>query len=229
MLDKKVIWITGASKGIGSAVANNALKNNAIVYNSSRSENKNPVIKNINSDFSDTKDILDAYKKIIDEQGRVDILINNAGISYFKEMKDISLDEFQQMCDVNFRGTFYATKLALDNMIKNKAGIILNILSAAVYKTFTFSSVYAATKAAVRAMSNSLREEVRKEGIKIINIYPGATNTEIWADEMRDEYGIVMSSPSEVADTIINVLDMSINNPGSMIEELIMKPQNGDL
>ncbi len=229
MLKNKILWITGASKGIGSAVANNALKKNAIVYNTSRSENPNPKIKNIITDFSDTDDILKAYNEIITEQNKIDILINNAGVSYFKEMKDISHDEFQQMCDVNFRGTFFATKLTLDNMIKNKSGIIINILSAAVYKTFTFSSVYAATKAAVRAMSNSLREEVRKEGIKIINIYPGATNTDIWADEMRDEYGNVMSSPSEVADTIINVLDMSINNPGSMIEEIIMKPQNGDL
>lgn len=229
MLKDKIIWVTGASKGIGGAICNLAAEHNAQVYNSSRSDHPNKIVKNINADFSNVKDITNAYKQIIGKHKNIDILINNAGVSHFKEMKDISLDEFQQMCNVNFRGTFWATNLALKTMLEHKSGIIINILSSAVYKTFTFSSVYAATKAAIRAMSNSLREEVRKDGIKIINIYPGATKTDIWAEDMRTEHGKVMSTPMEVAETVINAIELTYQNKGTMIEEIHMKPQNGDL
>jgi short-subunit dehydrogenase len=229
MLSKKVMWITGASKGIGKSIADYAELHNAIVYNSSRNNHPNKKIHNIFADFSKTEDIQNAHSKIMEEQGKVDILINNAGIAYFKEFNDFSISEFEQMCHVNLRGTFSATQLVLENMLKRKSGIIVNILSAAVYKTFTFSSLYAATKAAIRAMSNSLREEVRKDGVKVINIYPGATKTDIWDENMQNEFGKVMSSPDDVAETVISSIIFATKNGNSMIEEVILKPQNGDL
>lgn len=228
-LQNKVVWITGGSKGIGKAITDKLISKDAIVYNSSRTQNNNEKTINIKTDLSDSNQINSAFKKIISDEDKIDILINNAGIAHFKEFKDFTEEEFNEMNEINFKSVFTITQLALNKMLEQKSGIIINILSVAVNKTFTFSSVYAATKSAIKSMSNSIREEVRGKGIKIINIYPGATNTGIWFDRIRDQMGDVMSSPEDVADIIVSTIELAVKNPNTMTEEILLKPQNGDI
>ena len=111
-------------------------------------------------------------------------------------------------------------------MINNKSGVIINILSVVNKKIFTNSSIYAASKAGLEAFSKVLREELRESNIKIINIFPGATTTEIWPDSALEKFSDKMMSPDKLADFIFNLYQNSDNlSP----EEIVVRPITGDL
>jgi NADP-dependent 3-hydroxy acid dehydrogenase YdfG len=95
-------------------------------------------------------------------------------------------------------------------------------------KPFTGASLYSAAKAAMSAMFDSIREEVRSEGVKITNIYLGATETTIWSDEMREKFSDKMIDPDDVADTVLSLIELS-KRKRMMVEEIVLRPQFGDL
>ena len=238
MLENTTIWITGASRGIGLAIAEKLANENAVLILSS----SNPhTIKNIIPKFKDNKnvyffpfDLADAdavvtvYDKIMATIGKIDILINNAGTARLIPFTDTTLEEFDKMINVNLRGCFLTIKSVLPDMLSRKEGMIININSNAAIKTFKKSSVYSASKAGLLAMSKSLREEVRGEGIKIIDIFPGATATEIWSGEVLEKMGDGMIKPEEIAELVYNVIILNAKS-GFITEEILVKPQRGDL
>jgi short-subunit dehydrogenase len=238
ILNNKVIWITGASKGIGRAIAENLKSTGATLILSSSSINS---IKKIMPDFAQypkvfflpfdlrsEEEINRTFQKINLSIGKIDFLINDAGIGKFAPFTELSAGDMNNMFDVNFKGLFLLTKLTLPKMIEQKSGVIINILSVVLKKVFTGSSLYAASKAAVLAMDRSLREEVRSQGIKIIDVFPGATETEIWTEKQRERYASKMMQPKDVADAIIKIIELASNNR-LMIEEIVLRPQGGDL
>lgn len=238
IFNNKVIWITGAAKGIGKAIAENLRPTGATLLLSSSS---NDSIKKIMPDFAKYQKVFffpfdlrseeainRAFQKINLSIGKIDFLINNAGVGKFAPFTELSSEDMSNMFDVNFKGLFHLTKLTLPKMIEQKSGVIINVLSVVLKKVFTGSSLYAASKAAVLAMDRSIREEVRSHGIKIIDVLPGATETDIWTDRQREKYASRMMQPQDVADAIIKIMELALNNR-LMIEEIVLRPQGGDL
>ncbi len=235
-LTDKVVLITGASKGIGYYLVENALNIGATVVATSRNKSNitkldysnHPNLHALELDLSNQNSINTFLKSLNDLNLDIDVLINNAGIAYFKTLDQMSSDELTKTVDVNFKNTAFLTKLILSGMLERKTGVIANILSGAIERNFPYSSIYSATKAAIRAMSRSLREEVRDKNIKILDILPGATSTDIWDNEMLEKYSDRMIHPNDLAKVIITNIALSYL-PNIMIEDIIIKPQLGDL
>lgn len=234
MTDKKIVWITGASSGIGLAVAKRLLSGGNFVYATSRRpELIEKELSEFNGNFSAMKcdisnenSISESYQKIFLASGKVDVLINNAGVTEFKSFVETSIDEFDNIIDTNVRGVFLCIKAVLEDMLKRKSGLIINVLSIAAVSRLTNSSIYSASKSAVMSFSNVLREEVRKEQIKICNILPGATNTPMWSKDMREKFSEKMMS----VDSVSKVVDYVLNAPeDTAIEDIILKPVEGNL
>lgn len=237
-LSTKKIWITGASRGIGLAIARKLKETGASLILSSSNTR---TMKNIMHEFAEYPKVFflpfdltsesefnRIYEKINLTLENVDILINNAGIATFKPFTEFTLDEFDKMNAVNYRSIFLSSQAVLPEMINRKNGLIINILSAVVKKVFLNSSIYSATKSAVLAMDSVLREEVRDKGIKIVDVMPGATETDIWDKESRDKFSDKMMQPEDVAESIIKIIELS-QNKRLMAEEFVLRPQWGDL
>lgn len=232
------IWIIGASRGIGAAIARNLSETGATLFLSSRSSETlkkiadelsgNAKVFAFPVDASDETQVSKTYEKIKAVFGSPDVVINNAGIGIFKNLIDIDYEEFDRMIDVNLKGVFNACKATLPDMIERRKGTIININSISTKTTFVNSSVYSATKAGALAMSRALREEVRDKGIKIVDIFPGATNTDIWKAELREKFSDDMIKPEEIAETVRRALELSTID-GMMVEEISVRPQGGDL
>ena len=236
----KTIWLTGASSGIGFEIAKQLLNLNVKLILSSRNiENiRQTITKNTFDikakiffcpiDLGVPSKIKECYYYIISNIGEVDILINNAGKFISKNFLNTTLEQYNEIMNVNLQGAFITTKCVLPSMISHKKGIIVNINSIVALQTFPYSAIYSASKAGFLAMMQSLREEVRKYGIKIINVLPGATATNIWGKDITQANKNMMSSPYEIAKIVVDTLKLC-ENTNSMIEEIIIKPQYGNI
>lgn len=229
-----IVWITGGSSGIGKELTKKFLKNNFEVAVSSRSLDKkyfdfdDETLSRLNlqiCDISDNHQVLKTYDEI-SKIGFVDCLINNAGVTSFTLAKDDDLEMIKKIIDVNLLGAIYTIKAVLPEMIKNKSGTIINILSVAAEKIFTKSSAYAASKAGLLAYTNVLREELREFNIRVINILPGATATPIWPASALDKFSYRMMKPENLAELIF---DVSIKHKSIVTEEITLRPIQGDL
>jgi 3-oxoacyl-[acyl-carrier protein] reductase len=153
-------------------------------------------------------------------------LINNAGVTSFKAAEDNSVQEINDIINTNLLGSIYTIKYILPHFIKQGEGTIINIISSAARKVFTNSSAYTASKAGLLGYTNVLREEVRKYNIRVINIFPGATETPMWSTEMRKEHSFRMMTSEEVSRLLVWVYLQE----GNMVpEEIMIKPIEGDL
>ena len=237
-LSEMNIWINGASRGIGAALVEKLADSGAkLILSASSSDSfkemapeyaENDNVFFFPCDIRNEKEVEKFMAQAEAVTGGIDILVNNAGIGKFAQLKDFSLEDFDEMSRVNFRGIFLTTQSVLPKMLEKNFGVIINILSVVVKKPFTYSSIYGATKSAIHGLSASLREEVRDNGIKVIEVYPGATATEIWDKKVLDEQGERMMPPEDVAAAIYNTIDLSLRDK-MMIEEIQLRPQGGDL
>jgi NADP-dependent 3-hydroxy acid dehydrogenase YdfG len=234
---KPLVWITGAGSGIGHALALEYGSNGFRVIVSGRNEtslnglketiaNKQGIAQVILCDVRKEASVNAASKAIVESIGVPDILVNNAGITVFKEFLETTIEEFDDIISTNLRGPFLTTKALLPHMIARRSGIILNVVSFAAKTTYTASSAYAASKAGMAAMMEGLRAEVRREGIKIVNVFPGAVLTPIWHSKVRTNHGDQMMTTQDAAKMIFAV---SIQPPSLMVEEVIIRPQGGDI
>ena len=232
------IWITGASRGIGAAIVRTLVNSGANLFLSARKQESfkallsefktNDNIYFFPCDVSSRVEVQNVYAKIEMVSGGVDILINNAGIGTFKPMTELSEKDFDDMFGVNVKGMFLCMKAVLPKMMEKEKGAIINIQSISAYTDYKNSTVYGATKAATIAMDRSLRNEVRGKGIKIVDVSPGATETDIWEPHLREKYGKVMMQPEDFARAVFDVIGLC-QNKRMMVEEMIVRPQNGDL
>ncbi len=239
MSDRKIpiVWITGASRGIGAAIAEafgrggahvvltgrnvSALRRNAEGIN--RAGGNASVIK---CDVRSSESVSRAQSLMVKNWGGVDVLVNNAAITYFKPFSRTTTQEYDRVMATNLRGAFLSIKSVLPGMLKKKKGTIVNIVSVSATTTFLDSSVYSASKAGMLALSRGLRAEVRKKGIRIIDVLPGAVETKMWDRESRRKYGRRMMRPSDVADVVVSAFRLPDN---VLTEEIIMRPIEGDL
>jgi short-subunit dehydrogenase len=183
----KTIAITGGSDGIGKALVEILLLAGANVATCGRSAEKLNELKNsqigkallcVLADVS----VYEDCKKFIDDTihafGGIDILINNAGISMHAELRNAAIDVFKKVMDINYFGTVYCTKLALESIIKNK-GSIVGVSSIAGYRGLPGRSGYSASKFAVNGWLEAIRTELVVEGVNVMWVCPGFTKSNI--------------------------------------------------
>lgn len=234
--NKTGVWITGASSGIGRAAAIEFARVGANVCATSRRASE---LQRLNTELNQEKLGVDIYpcniasaanvdqtvKKIFAEN-QIDCLINNAGITSFKKAESNSIQEINDIINTNLLGSIYSIKYVLPHMIEQGSGTIINVLSIVTKKTFTHSSAYAASKMGLLGYTNSLREEVRKYNIRIINVVPGATDTSMWSTEVRKNNTDKMMKAEDIARLIVWLY---LQKGNMVTEEIIVRPITGDL
>ncbi|MEK6755251.1 MAG: SDR family oxidoreductase [Bacteroidota bacterium] len=233
----RIVWVTGASSGIGWALVETFVRHGDKVIATARQENKLLELQRKlrgsrgkcivhTCDIRKQSQVRKVADQIVAEHGKVDILINNAGVTYFKDFLSTTPREFDEVVETNLSGVFYTTKAVLPTMIVHRDGIVLNVISYAAKATYTLSAAYSASKAGVEALMDVLRAEVRGNGIKVVNVFPGAVLTPIWHAKHREKYADRMMKPAELAQLLY---DVTRQPKSMMIEQMIVRPQTGDL
>lgn len=189
-LQNKVVWITGASSGIGEALVKLFSANGAKIVLSARREDELIRVKNaallgeeqcmiIPFDLSDSKNANELAKKVIAKYGRIDILINNGGISQRSLASETSFEVYRRIMEVNFFGTIALTKAVLPYMIAQNSGNIVAMSSLMGKVGFYNRTGYAASKHALHGFFDSLRMEILDHNIKVLLVCPGYVKTNI--------------------------------------------------
>ncbi|KKQ74311.1 MAG: 3-oxoacyl-ACP reductase [Candidatus Woesebacteria bacterium GW2011_GWB1_38_5b] len=173
---KRVVFITGGSSGLGLEISRHLARTNFRVYAGFR--NKKPLavvgISFIKIDVTRDSDCHGAVKKIVDAEGRIDVLINNAGQGVSGPFEKFTARDFLNLVDVNAVGAFRLAKEVLPQMKSQNSGLIINITSLNGLVSFPGFAIYSASKFAAEAFGKALYYELQKFGIKVINLAPGA-------------------------------------------------------
>jgi len=241
MIKDKVAIVTGASSGIGYATALALSKAGAKVAIGARrtdklSELENEITKNGGQAFSQKLDVTkksdcDSFvKSVTDKWGGVDILVNNAGLMPLSFIKNLKVDEWDQMIDVNIKGVLYCTAAVIPHMLEKKSGHIVNISSVAGRIVFPSGSVYCATKHAVTALSEGLRQEFStRKNIRVTCIEPGVVSTElintITDESLKDFVETAKKMQSLSAQDIANAIIYAVEAPDHVnVNEVLIRP-----
>lgn len=173
-----VVIVTGGSSGIGLACCEKFLKNGYTVYEFSRKDTaaQNGII-HIKADVTDENSIVSAVQSVFEKEGRIDVLVNNAGFGIAGSIEDTALAAAKKQFDVNFFGTVLCSQKVLPYMRKQGFGRIVNISSMAAPLAIPFQSFYSASKAAVNSLTLSMQNEVRPFGITVCAVMPGDVKT----------------------------------------------------
>jgi len=182
----KVILITGASSGMGKTTAKLLLKKGFVVYGAARRIDKMSDLKQLGAkilhmDVTKDSTMVSGVEEIIKNEGRIDVLINNAGFGSYGAIEDVSIEDARYQLDVNVFGAVRLMQLVVPYMRKNQFGKIVNISSIGGKLANPFGGWYHASKFALEALSDSLRMEVKHFGIDVIVIEPGGVKSE-WSD-----------------------------------------------
>ena len=183
----KVVLVTGGSEGIGKALVESLLQKGAVVAACARNLEKLSQLKIINpgkplhiaaADVSSESDCSNFITSVIKKFGTIDILINNAGVSMRALFRDTDLETLRTMMNINFWGTVYCTKFALDEIVKNK-GAVIGVSSVAGFRGLPGRTGYSASKFAVTGFLEALRTEVAGNGVNVMWVSPGFTRSNI--------------------------------------------------
>ncbi len=241
MIKDKVIIVTGASSGIGRVTALALSKAGAKIAIGARRTDKltqleDEITKNGGECFSQKLDVTkktdcDSFvNATIEKWGGVDVLINNAGLMPLSFVKNLKVDEWDQMIDVNIKGVLYSTAAVISHMHGKKSGHIINISSVAGRVVFPSGSVYCATKHAVTAFSEGLREEFStRSNIRVTCIEPGVVATEL-TNTITDESLKSFVENSKKMDSlnpedIANAILYAIDAPNHVnVNEVLIRP-----
>lgn len=218
----KVVLITGGSSGIGKSIGEFLHQKGFIVYGTSRNPEKvlNSIFPLVALDVRDVESIHLAVAQIIQSTGRLDVVINNAGVGITGPLEEIPMEEIKNNFDTNFFGPIALMKAVLPQMRQQKSGLIVNITSIAGYMGLPYRSVYSASKGALELITEALRMEVKSFGIQITNVAPGDFATNIAAG--RFHAPIIQGSDYERAyGSILKTMDEHVDsgsNPNEMAE-----------
>ena len=245
MIKDKVVIITGASSGIGYATALSLAKEGAkLVVGARRTDRLESLVKAIEEnngeilaqklDVTKKSDCDDLVNTAIKKWGKVDVLVNNAGLMPLSFVKNLKVDEWDQMIDVNIKGVLYCTAAVLPHLREAKSGHIINISSVAGRIVFPAGSVYCATKHAVTAFSEGLRQELSpRNNIRVTTIEPGVVSTELTntiTDESLEKF-VESSKKMEAlkADDIASAIVFAIDAPNHVsVNEVLVRPTTQD-
>lgn len=241
MIRNKVVIVTGASSGIGYSTALKLSKAGAKVAAGARRVEKLESLKKEVQQYGGEilvkkldvtkKEDCDSFINLVNQTwNKIDILINNAGIMPLSFFKNLKVSEWEQMIDVNLKGILYCTAAVIPYMIAKKSGHIINLSSVAGRIVFPAGSVYCATKHAVTAFSEGLRQELsQRYNIKVTCIEPGVVSTELpntITDKSLESFvKSVKEMESLKADDIANAIIYSLDSPPYLnINEILLRP-----
>jgi len=241
LIQDKVIVITGGSSGIGYSTAKALAKKGAkIVAGARRLDRLETLKKEITddggeiiiceTDVTKKSDCDNLVKQAIDKYGTVDVLINNAGLMPLSFVKSLKIDEWDRMIDVNIKGVLYCTAAVVPTMVEKKSGHIVNISSVAGRVVFPAGSVYCATKHAVSAFSEGLRQELSvRKNIRITSIEPGVVQTELTNTITEKALEAFVEKHKEMeglkAEDISNAIIFAIDAPNHVnVNEILVRP-----
>src|ERR1700722_1518453 len=234
----KVVVITGASSGLGEAAARRLAKDGAkLVLGARRLDRLQALAKELSlaPDAAVQTDVIqyDQVKRLVDHavkaHGRLDVIINNAGLMPQSLLERLKIDEWDRMIDVNIKGVLYGIAAALPVMQAQKSGHIINVSSVAGHKVRPGGTIYSATKSAVRVISEGLRQEVKPYNIRTPIISPGAVESEL-PDSITDpDIGAAISKfykeTAISADSFANMVAFAMSQPDDVdINEILFRP-----
>ena len=241
----KVVIITGASSGMGEAAAKHLSALGATVVlgarRADRIENLAKVIRNnggqalaITMDVTKREQVKGMVEATVQKFGRVDVILNNAGIMPLSPIDRLNVDEWDKMIDVNIKGVLNGIAAVLPYMKEQKSGQIINTSSVAGHKVFNGSAVYSATKYAVRALTEGLRMEVKPYNIRTTIVCPGAVKTEllehITEEDIQQANKDYVGAVGISADSFARVVAFAIMQPEDVdINEIIFRPTSQEL
>lgn len=242
-IQNKVVIITGASSGLGEATAKRLAASGAKLMLAARREDRlkelvaaiaqtGGTANYLVTDVTDRAQVEALAKQTLSTYGRIDVLINNAGLMPLSPLDQIKVEEWDQMIDVNIKGVLYGIAAVLPMMRQQKSGHIINVSSVAGHKVFPGAAVYCATKFAVRAISEGLRLESNGE-IRSTNISPGAVATELTSTISDADTAASINALYEIAidaDAIARAIAFAIEQPGDVdVNEMIIRPTRQEL
>lgn len=233
----KVVVITGASSGLGEAAARHLARHGAkLVLGARRLERLQALAKELSlgndaavqTDVTQYEQVKHLVDHAVKSHGRIDVIINNAGLMPFSPLERAKVQEWDRMIDVNLKGTLYGIAAALRHMKAQQSGHIINVSSVAGHKVGPASAVYSATKTAVRVISEGLRQEVKPYNVRTTVISPGAVATELpdsitepdIAEAVRKRYEIAIP-----ADSFANMVIFAMSQPEDVdVNEILFRP-----
>lgn len=243
-IEGKIVVITGASSGLGEATARHLSEQGAtVVLGARRIDRINALAKElagsegkaiaVQTDVTQSAQVQKLVDTAVEKYGRIDVMINNAGLMPHSPLDRLKIDDWDRMIDVNIKGVLYGIAAALPYMQKQKSGHIINVSSVAGHKVRPASAVYAATKHAVLALSEGLRQEVKPYNIRTTVISPGAIDTELpnsvteadIADNVRKIYEIAIP-----ADSFARAVAFAISQPDEIdVNEILFRPTRQEI
>jgi NADP-dependent 3-hydroxy acid dehydrogenase YdfG len=244
-IEGKVVVITGASSGLGDAAARLLSEEGATVVLGARRADRIQALAQelsasggkalaIATDVTRREQVKNLVDMAVETYGRVDVLLNNAGLMPLAPLERLKVDEWDQMIDVNLKGVLYGIAAALPHMKEQKSGHIINVSSVYGHKVAPGAAVYCATKFGVRALSEALRQEVKPYNMRTTVISPGAVTTELLdhisetdiAESVRErvaEFGIP-------ADSFARMVAFAVSQPEDVdVNEILFRPTLQDV
>lgn len=241
-IEGKIVVITGASSGLGEATARHLSALGATVVLGARrleriealaqelagQEGRTGKAMAVQTDVTQSGQVKKLVEAAVAAYGRIDVMINNAGLMPHSPLERLKIDDWDRMIDVNIKGVLYGIAAALPYMQQQKSGHIINVSSVAGHKVRPGSAVYAATKHAVRALSEGLRQEVKPYNIRTTVISPGAVATELpnsiteadVADSVKKIYELAIP-----ADSFARAVVYAMSQPDDIdINEILFRP-----
>ncbi|MBB3610587.1 SDR family oxidoreductase [Rhizobium sp. BK602] len=239
-IENKVVVITGASSGLGAAAARRLASEGAkVVLGARRADRLEALAEDIRSaggkalavatDVTKRDDLRKLADSAIDLFGRIDVMLNNAGLMPLAPYERLKVDEWDKMIDVNIKGVLYGIAAVLPHMQARKSGHIINVSSVYGHIVSPGASVYCATKWAVRAISEGLRQEVKPYNLRTTVISPGAVATELLHQiSEKDVFNNVKDFVDRVAisdDSFARMVSFAISQPDDVdVSEILFRP-----
>ena len=238
-IEGKVVVITGASSGLGEATARMLSAQGAIVVLGARRVDRIDALAKelsdaggkalaLQTDVTRAADVQRLVDAAVEKFGRIDVLVNNAGLMPSSPLERLKIDDWDRMIDVNIKGVLYGIAAALPHMKAQKGGHIVNVSSVAGHKVRAGTAVYSATKHAVRVLTEGLRQEVKPYDIRTTIVSPGAVATELpdSITELDVQAGVKAFYEIAIpADSFARAVVFALSQPDDVdINEILFRP-----
>jgi len=236
-MEKKYAIVTGAGKGIGKSIALSlASANYFVILTGRNAENLTQTAGEISSiggeslavpaDVSKNEDIEALFQKTMNVTSHIHVLVNNAGLGYFQPAEDVPELDYDQMFDVNVKGSFLLSKKIIPLMKKQRSGHVIMITSDVARRVFAGGSIYCASKHAQDALASAMRKELRPFGVKVTAIMPGLTDTYFGDTQAGIPEKKGWLKPQDIA----NACMFAINTPSHvLIDDILIHPMEQEI
>ena len=234
-LTDKCVWVTGGSEGVGALLVQELVERHARVVALARQDDKLQALKSrfdgkmliAAVDVSDEKAVEGVFREMDHLQYQPDILINNAGVGSFAHIEETEVAEWRRMLDVNLTGAFLMSRQAIPRMKAKGGGTILNMNSVAGLHPFRNGAAYCASKYGLTGLTAVMREELRKQKIRIIGVHSGAIASSWWEKIPNSEnlpYDHMLQ-PEDVVSSILHALELPDH---AVQEEIVLRYVGGN-